>query len=523
MAMIRLAYMLGVALVTASCGKWPPHSGRIAAHLDEHGTAMDELFSAFTGTQYRSMYYVIDEGIFVEPHPQGTRLGGTLLVGSEAERFRQLMDSADVFAIDRTAEHAWTDMRQSTRGTDYEILLVYDEPTSEHWKLCEAEHSTSDCGYCDVDLGDPWRIKYSWHPTGLQFWNLDACMATGIAFSHALHGSQEETPLHRAAATNGNLDIVSALIAAGSDVNARTLAFGETPLHLAVSNNASPAIITALIDAGADIDDRRYLDGRTPLHLAGRHNASISVVTALLDAGADLQALDLGELTPLHDAASHGNPELVAVLLEAGAAVSPTQGSSLSVLHSAAMNPDPAVIGSLIAAGGDVHARDAFGMTLLHVAAFNGNPHVIPHLLDSSVALNVPDAEGATELHYAASYGSEPMLAEALVRAGSDPNAPDKYGATSLHIAALASREAALIDLLVNAGADVNALRGGIPGRTPLYEAIKFNPVPTLIAALADAGADPTLQDRYGMTPRDYADYNEELRESDVYRRLSGE
>ncbi|KAM9856790.1 ankyrin repeat domain-containing protein 49 [Aulostomus maculatus] len=75
------------------------------------------------------------------------------------------------------------------------------------------------------------------------------------------------TPLHRAA-YSGHVDVISALLTAGSKVNTRTI------------------------------------DGWTPLHSACRWSR-ISVATFLLQHGANLNAQTNGGLTPLHLAASH--------------------------------------------------------------------------------------------------------------------------------------------------------------------------------------------------------------------------
>lgn len=182
--MMRLTLILGAVVVTTSCGEWPPRSEQIATHLQVHRAAMDELYAAFMETQYYSMSYIADEGIHVDPHPQSVSLVGSgWLVGPEAERFRDLMVSADVFSIDRTADYAWTDMFVRARGAYYTILLVRDEPISEHWKICESEFALLDCGYCDVDLGEPWRMKYTWYSTRMSYGESILCNLADSASS----------------------------------------------------------------------------------------------------------------------------------------------------------------------------------------------------------------------------------------------------------------------------------------------------------------------------------------------------
>ena len=60
------------------------------------------------------------------------------------------------------------------------------------------------------------------------------------------------TALH-AAADGNKMDVVSALLAAGADVNSRRKRTGETPLHLAVTSPGDDLdMVKLLLDAGAD-------------------------------------------------------------------------------------------------------------------------------------------------------------------------------------------------------------------------------------------------------------------------------
>ena len=83
---------------------------------------------------------------------------------------------------------------------------------------------------------------------------------------------------------------------------------GFTPLHSAAASNDNPEVIFTLTDAGADANARAH-DGLTPLHVwvprvdAG---ATTGVMRALLAAGADIHAREVTGATPLHYAALVG-------------------------------------------------------------------------------------------------------------------------------------------------------------------------------------------------------------------------
>uniref|UniRef100_A0A0K8RYY2 NF-kappa-B inhibitor beta-like protein n=1 Tax=Crotalus horridus TaxID=35024 RepID=A0A0K8RYY2_CROHD len=72
-------------------------------------------------------------------------------------------------------------------------------------------------------------------------------------------------PLH-VAILRKDLDMVSLLISAGSDLNKPELSCGRSPLHLAVESQ-SPEVVECLLRAGADIEARMYV-GYTPMYSA---------------------------------------------------------------------------------------------------------------------------------------------------------------------------------------------------------------------------------------------------------------
>ncbi|XP_051241422.1 ankyrin repeat domain-containing protein 49 [Dicentrarchus labrax] len=84
------------------------------------------------------------------------------------------------------------------------------------------------------------------------------------------------TPLHRAA-YSGHVDVVSALLAAGSKINPRTID-GWTPLHSAC-RWSRVTVASLLLRHGAELNAQTN-GGLTALHLAASHSSSIRTDSA---------------------------------------------------------------------------------------------------------------------------------------------------------------------------------------------------------------------------------------------------
>ena len=245
------------------------------------------------------------------------------------------------------------------------------------------------------------------------------------------------TPLHLAAESNPDPEVVRVLLEAGADASARAY-YGQTPLHLAAANE-NPAVAALLLEAGADVNAREWM-GRTPLHAAAAGNNNPAVIDLLLEAGADLQAVGshaeeyvriyspMDGVTPLHEAAaSNSNPALVTALVQAGAEVDTGRppdaapvpiehaGTFLTVnairnirdpgqtspLHLAALrNRNPAMVEALVALGADTELRGRDGRTALHMAA-RSNPSAFMALLALGADDAAVDDEGLTPWDYA--------------------------------------------------------------------------------------------------------------------------
>ncbi|MDE2794833.1 MAG: ankyrin repeat domain-containing protein [Gemmatimonadota bacterium] len=212
------------------------------------------------------------------------------------------------------------------------------------------------------------------------------------------------------------LGTVAGCIEGGADVNAGSdwmggsLVDGSTPLHFASGWAWDPAIVSLLLQAGAEVNARNNFR-RSPLHEAAGRNADPAMIAALVEAGAELEVWTMshhGEdgLSPLHEAVEAGHPSVVAALLEAGADVYGRHSEDGPTPLHRARNPE--VVALLLEAGADIDARAHFrwpydfpGMTPLHAAARWGHAAVFLALLDAGADPDALDGEGKSPMDYA--------------------------------------------------------------------------------------------------------------------------
>jgi ankyrin repeat protein len=226
----------------------------------------------------------------------------------------------------------------------------------------------------------------------------------------------------------GDLAKVSALIAAGADVNERDRAGSRTALHWAAKGANRPAM-EVLVAAKADpnIKDRQ---GRTPLW--GAVETDLETVKFLVEKGANVNARDQIQSTPLLWCAGFGKPETVAFLLSKGADVKATDDNGWTPLIWAAGLGQPQTVAILVKSGADLKAADKqTGDTPLLRGARTGKPESLKMLLDEGADVKAKNKAGQTALHLAAASGSAEKV-QLLLAAHADPAAVDEKGWTAL-------------------------------------------------------------------------------------------
>lgn len=338
------------------------------------------------------------------------------------------------------------------------------------------------------------------------------------------------TSLYYAAFT-GSLDLISALLGAGANVNGNYGVFG-TPLAAATIKD-DVEVVRYLLKVGASVDSEAgpygyvlhtaayfgfpdmvglLLSHGANVHIQGglvqtalyaatcsenkRHTKSITA--RLLQAGADVKGGRAPSDTPLSNAAFSGDEATASLLIEAKADLD--DGS----LHSALRNGQIKMAQMLIASGASVDAINPNMGTTFRAATMYGKSAL--EFLAKTIEANVHmvDGEGMTALHVAASK-NRVVEAQYLLELGLQVDTKDKKGWSAIHHAASANNTDCLELLLPFWTLDMN-------GWTPLHLACRQNQPKALdLLLLSGLKATPvtTRDPERSWTLRDIAKWHE--------------
>lgn len=128
---------------------------------------------------------------------------------------------------------------------------------------------------------------------------------------------------------------------------------------------------------------------------------------------------------------------------------------------------------------------------------------VISQCLEENKKFDIADRFGNTILHIAATFGTTQVI-ERILSEGGDLDARNKILETPLHCSSGAPESTPndVMSLLVSKRADINARNAN--QETPLHYAVRAAN-PTRVKRLLKAGADRTLVDVRGLTPKETA------------------
>jgi ankyrin repeat protein len=297
-------------------------------------------------------------------------------------------------------------------------------------------------------------------------------------------GTTQMTPLCLAS-RDGNLPIVTLLLARGANPSGPCRDGEFTPLHVA-SQNGHFAIVHALLDGGASPDERNR-SGRTSLSNVAWQNraSSVDMATLLVDRGASLDLADNDGVAPIYwavwgknlpmiryltahgvnvnvrgpkgqplliRATYDGNLEVLALLLDAGARFDLVGNDGFNALQTATWNGQRDVVTMMLARGADINAVTEIG-TALYAAVTHHQPDLVALLLDHGARWDL-GYHDLTALQRAA-RGGELVMVRMMLDRGADPNLSTTKQPQSL---ILASDQGHLdvVRLLVDRGADVS-------------------------------------------------------------------
>ena len=307
----------------------------------------------------------------------------------------------------------------------------------------------------------------------------------------------------KTATSRGHGNIVSLLLNAGVDVNARDEDQRTALFH--ASRLGEEKILRELLIRGAKVNAKDK-ERKTALHKAAA-SGNEKVARLLLEHGAEqLFGLSDGTLghTPISEAIWKGHSDIVRLLLDYGAAINKKDDAGRKALATAAWLGNKEIMRLLIDRGADFCAQDksdalceaarAGNVAAMHLlldlgaspnapdhrgetplsqgrVAWSKSEAVVTMLLDRGASIHGSDTRGNLLLHWTASR-SEPLALRLLRDYKVDVHARNKDGRTALHLAASAGCEA-IVRMLLDYGARVNAednskqtaLHGAIPSQ----------------------------------------------------------
>jgi ankyrin repeat protein len=293
------------------------------------------------------------------------------------------------------------------------------------------------------------------------------------------------------AAMHGQLGVMQLLIQRGADTSATADFSGSTALHMAAWGGQEQA--AALLLGQGTQSTHREADGTTPSMLACKQG-HLGVMRLLLQhLGIQaLQETDRKGFSVLHWAASCGKEEIVSFLLGQGALPGSRDGFNATPLMLACAAGHMGVVKVLLQHIGAqafqeaLQETDEIGGTALHLAAECGHEGIVTLLLGQGAQANSKDEDGRTPLLWACEEGQLNVVQMLVQHIGPEAlQMWDRHDMTALHWACEKGRgEVARLLLL--------------------------------------SGADFTIRDNQGMTPREIAEEEEDDDEEEEEEKEKG-
>ena len=286
--------------------------------------------------------------------------------------------------------------------------------------------------------------------------DLVVCLLAAGAKVNSVGGQLRRTALI-AAAYNGNIEVVKALLKCKDIVLDQTDAREESALLVAAENNM-PNVVACLLAAGAKVNLKYDELQRTAL-MEAAIEGRIEIVKALLTRkDIALDEIDANGQSALFMAANRNEPEVVACLLAAGAKVNLKYGElQRTALMEAAIRGHIEVVKALLTRKDiALDEIDANRHSALYIAANQDKPEVVVYLLAARANVNLGCGEQRrTALMNAALGGHIEVLKTLLISKDIALDETDANGHGALFIAALLNKPD-VVECLLAAEAKVN-------------------------------------------------------------------
>jgi len=261
--------------------------------------------------------------------------------------------------------------------------------------------------------------------------------------------------------------------------------------------------------AGPSAGGSKFQSRIDDLEDAARQN-DIKKMQALIKSGVDVNAIGSDGKTALMAAAEMGTTDAMKLLLGSGARVDETTADGKTALMAAANTNQSDSIDLLLQNKANVNSTDKAGNTAVMIAAGRNNTDAIQSLAAGKADLNHQNGERKTALILAAENGNNDAV-EALAKAGADPTIQDKNKNTALmtliqqahdkeqQTGQRVKPDRTAVKALINASKPADLDVKDKDNKTAMMRAAAFGDK-DVVVALAEAKADPDIQDANGRT-----------------------
>ena len=259
-------------------------------------------------------------------------------------------------------------------------------------------------------------------------------------------------------------------------------------------------------------------EGWSILHQAAFHG-QVEVIKLLHSRGCSVDPVDRQGRTPLHHAAASGECGSIGVLLELGSDVNSVDNEGKTPLTWSMMYKRYAAIVELLKYGGVCKqgdkpagnmSRQVFEaalyvvnlMNMLFLSAYIGDVQTVSAILERGCPVDAVDSDGLTALHKAA-LGGHGEVVGVLVERGASVDAQSSDGYTPLHLAA-SNGDLGVVRELLRLGANVSMTVVAGERGTPLHQAA-LEGHKEIVCVLLDAGCPIDVVDFGGHSALHFA------------------